>query len=187
MHPEAVEGLPEERVLAEGRFTPEAAAAVGAGEQARGQGHGVHEREGRIVGGEREGLPPEALLELPEVGGLAGEGGAVDLAEGREPLGVVAAEEEEEVDALVGVYAEELSDDLDGEDLRVGRLRSGTTLADATPFKAVVHEAEDGHDEGAKIHKEKTSVTFGAIGLTPSVGRRSSLWHKSSRETCTRG
>ncbi len=35
MHPKAVEGLPEKGVLAEGGFTPEAAAAVGAGEQAR--------------------------------------------------------------------------------------------------------------------------------------------------------
>jgi hypothetical protein len=67
---------------------------------------------------------------------LTGEGGAVDLAEGREPLGVVATEEE--VDALVGVYAEELSNHFDGEDLRVRKLRSGTALADAMPFEPVV-------------------------------------------------
>jgi len=108
------------------------------------------------------------------------------FAEGGEPLGVVAAEEE--VDGLVGVYyAEELANDLYGENLRVGKLRSGTALlADAMPFETVVDKAEDGHDEGAKIHKKKTSVMFGVIGLTPSVGR-SSLWLKSSRETCTRG
>ncbi len=110
MHPEAIEGLPEERVFAESGFSPKAAAAVGAGEQTRWQRHRVHEREGRVVWGEREGILPEALLYLPEVGGLTGEGGTVDVAEGQEPLGVVPSEEE--VDALVGVYAEELSDDL---------------------------------------------------------------------------
>ncbi len=109
----------------------------------------------------------------------------MDLAEGGEPLCVVAAEEE--VDALVGVYAEELADDLDGEHLRVGKLWGGTALAVAplAPFEPVVHQAEDGHDEAAKI-QEKTSMTFGAIGLTPSVGR-SSLLLKPSKETCTRG
>jgi len=35
---------------------------------------------------------------------------------------------EEEVDGFVGVYAEELAEELDGkEDLDVGELRSGTT------------------------------------------------------------
>jgi hypothetical protein len=96
MHPEAVEGLPEKRVLAESSFPFEAPAAVGASEQARWQWHRVHEGEGRVVGSEGEEILPEALLELPEVGGLTGEGGAVDLAEGRKPLGVVASEEEED-------------------------------------------------------------------------------------------
>ncbi len=32
--------------------------------------------------GEEEQLLPEALFDLPEVGGLAGEGGAMDLVEG---------------------------------------------------------------------------------------------------------
>jgi hypothetical protein len=87
---------------------------------------------------------------------LTGEGGAVHLAKGWEPLGVVSAEEE--VDSLVGVYAEKLSYDLYGENLRLRKLRSGTALADARPFEPVVDKAEDGHDEGAKIHKKKTSV-----------------------------
>ena len=101
MHPEAVEGLLEEGVFAEGGFSLEAATAVGTGEQARWQRHGVHQREGRVVGGEREELLPEALLYLPEVGALTGEGGAVHLAKGWEALGVVWAEEE--VDSLESV------------------------------------------------------------------------------------
>jgi hypothetical protein len=103
---------------------------------------------------------------------LTSEAGTVHLAKGWEPLGVVSAEEE--VDGLVGVEPKELADDLHGENLRIRKLRSGTALADATPFEPVVDKAEDGHDEGAKIHKKKTSVMLGAIGLTPSVRRSSS-------------
>jgi len=152
MHPKAVEGLPEKRVLAEDRFTAESTAAVGAGKQASRQGQRVHQREGRIVGSEGEEFLPEALLDLPEVGGLTGEGGAVDLPEGREPFSVVAAEEE--VDALVSVYAEELA-----YDFRVGKLRSWTALTRGFPvFEPVVDEAEEGSDIGAKILEQKTSV-----------------------------
>ena len=100
------------------------------------------------------------------------------LAEGREPLAVVTAKEE--VDALIGVYAEELPDSLDGEDLRVGELWRRAALANATILDLVVNEAEDSDDEGVKIH-EKTSVLFDAIGLTPSV-RGSSLSLKSSKK-----
>jgi hypothetical protein len=46
---------------------------------------------------------------------------------------------EEEVDALVSVYAEELAYELDGENFRIGKLRSGTALADATSFEPVVY------------------------------------------------
>jgi|SRR5215207_6556553 len=87
-------------------------------------------------------------------------------------------------DSLVGVHAEELSDELDGDDLRVGELRSGTTLADATSLEPVVHEAEDGHDEGAKIHERSPPLRRSlrrSVWLLPSVGR-SSLWFKLSRK-----
>jgi hypothetical protein len=154
MHPEAVEGLLEQGVLAEGGFSLEAATAVGTSKQARRQRHGVNQREGRVVGGQLEELLPEELLYLLEVGALTGEGGAVHLAKGLEPLGVMS---EEEMDTLVGVEAKELAYDLYGEYLGIRKLRSGTALADATPFEPVVDKAEDGHDEGAKIHK-KTSV-----------------------------
>ena len=40
---------------------------------------------------------------------------------------------------------------------RVGELRGRTALANAKILEPVVYEAEDGNDEGAKIHK-KTSV-----------------------------
>jgi hypothetical protein len=131
------------------------------------------------VRSEREELLPEVLLDLPEVGGLAGEGGAMNRAEGGEPLSVVPTEEE--VDVFIGVYAEELADDLDGKDLGIGDLGGRTALADAKILDSVVYETEDGHDEGAKIHKKKTSVAFDAVGLTPSV-RGSSPSLKSSKK-----
>ncbi len=127
-------------------------------------------------------LLPEALLELPGVGGLTGEGGAMDLAEGGEPLHVVPAEEEEEeVDVPVGVEPQELANGLDGEDLGVGELRGGSALTDTPSFELIVYQAEDGYDEGAKIHA-KTSAAPGAIeSTTPRVGR-SSIWLKSSKK-----
>lgn len=76
VHPETVEGLPEKRVFAESGLSPETAAAVGSGEKARRrQGERVHQGEGGVVGGVGQELLPEALLDLPEVGGLPGEGG----------------------------------------------------------------------------------------------------------------
>jgi len=164
--------------LAEGCFPAEAPAAVGAGEEARWKGHRVDKSEGGVVGRERKELLPEALLGLPEVGRLPDEGGPVYLAEDGEPLGVMPAEEE--VDVLVGVHPEELSDELNSEHLSIRELGGGSAASEAAPFEPVVHEAEDGHDEGAKI-QEKTSVLFGAIRLTPSVGR-SSLSLKSSKK-----
>ena len=83
------------------------------------------------MGSKREELLPEVFFDLPEVGRLPSEGSAMDLAKSWEPFAVVAAEEE--IDSFVGVYAEKLSDDLYGEDLSVGELRSGTALADAAP------------------------------------------------------
>jgi hypothetical protein len=118
------------------------------------------------VRGERKELLPEALLDLPEVGRLATEGGPMHLTEGGEPFAVVTAEEE--ADALVGIEPQELADDLDGKDLCIRELGCGSAASDAPPFETVVHEAEDGDDEGVKI-QEKTSVTFDAIGTTPSV------------------
>jgi hypothetical protein len=128
------------------------------------------------VGSESEELSPEELFDLPEVGTLPSEGGPMDLKKCGEPFAVVPSEEE--VECLVSIYAEELSDHFDGEDLRVGELGRSAALAKAAILEVVIDEAEDSDDEGAKIH-EKTSVTFAAIGLTPSVGR-SSLWLKSS-------
>lgn len=183
MHPKAVEGLLEEDILAESGFSFEAMAAVGASKAASRHRHRVADGESRVVRSEGEDLLPEALLDLPEVGSLPSESGAMHSAEGGEPFVVVSSEEE--VDAFVGVYAEELADHFDGKYLRVGKPWSGTALANAATLDAVVDEAEDRDDEGAKIHKKKTSVTLGAIGLTPSVGR-SSLWLKPSKKLAHR-
>ena len=57
--------------------------------------------EGSIVRGQGEKLLPEALLVLPEVGSLPGEGGAMHFAEGGEPLAVMTPEVTK--DGVVGV------------------------------------------------------------------------------------
>jgi hypothetical protein len=131
-------------------------------------------------------LLPEVLLDLPKVGCLSGEGGAMHLTEGGEPFAVVAAEIA--VDSLVGEFLGIDTYNLNSEHFGVGERRERAALADNTTMalNSVVYETEDGHDESAKIHKKKTSVAYGAIGLTPNV-RRSSLRFKSSTKTCTRG
>jgi hypothetical protein len=79
VHPEAVEGLPEQRVLAEGRFPFEARAAVDASKEASRQGHRVADSKGWVVGSERKELLPKTLLDFTEVSCLPGEGGPMYL------------------------------------------------------------------------------------------------------------
>src|SRR5829696_3321286 len=168
VHPEAVEGLLEEGVLAESGLPFEARAAIGSGEQAHWQGHRVAHGEGRIVRNADEKLSPEEFLYLPQVRCLPGEGGAMHTSEVREEVGVVALEVRKEFGVFV--EPEELTDDLDSQYFRVAEGGSGSALSEAPEvFKLVIYEAEDRNDEGAKIHK-KTSAASGAIGSTPSIG-----------------
>jgi hypothetical protein len=102
----------------------------------------------------------------------------MNLAECREPCTVVPSEVA--IECLVGVYSEELTDDLDGEDLRVGEPGRRSTTSKAQPLEAVVHEAKDSHDEGAKIHERRSPLRW-LVWSLPSVGR-SSLSFKLSRK-----
>ena len=130
--------------------------------------------------GECEELLPETLLDLPEVGGLAGEGGPMDLKKCREPFTVVPSEVA--VECLVGVYPQELADHFDGEDLGVGELggRAALAVASLAALEPIVYEAEDGHDEGAKIHERRPPLRR-LVWSLPSVGR-SSLRFKPSKK-----
>ena len=103
----------------------------------------------------------------------------MDLVECGKPFSVMPREEE--VDRLVGVETEELSYDLDGQYLRVEELRSRTALTDTPSFELIVDKAENGDDEGAKIHEQKTSFCSRWIGTPPRV-RRSSFSFKSSKK-----
>ena len=132
---------------------------------------------------EAEKLLPEALFDPPEVGRLPREGGPMYLAESRKPFSVVTAEEE--VDALVGVEFQEFSDDLYGEDLRVGEPGRGSPASEALAFERVIHEAEDGDDEGVKIHFKKTS--FSSVGLVATERREVFSLVQVLKETCTWG
>jgi hypothetical protein len=90
------------------------------------------------------------------------------------------------VERPVGVQSEKLPDDLDGQDLRVRKLRSGTAPSNTPTLEMIVDEAEDANYEGAKIHERKTPFCSRWIGAPPSVGR-SYFVAQVLKETCTRG
>jgi hypothetical protein len=93
VYPKAIEGLPEQRILAKSGLTPETPAAISAGEQARRQGHRIADGEGGVVvGSVDQKRLPEVLFDLPEVGRLPAEGCAMHPHEVREVVGVVAPE-----------------------------------------------------------------------------------------------
>ena len=99
-------------------------------------------------------LLPEAFLNLPEVGCLPGEGGAVHMQEEvREVVSVVAPEVRKEL-CIFG-ESQKFADDLDGEHFRVAERWGGSAASDALLFEPVVDEAEEGHNEGAKIHERR--------------------------------
>ena len=138
VHSEAVEGLLDESVLAKSGLPTESTAAVGTSEEARWQRQRVADGERRVMGCKRKEFLPEAFLDLPEISSLPSEGGAMDEAQCGKPLAVVPSEVA--VECLVGVQTEELSDDLDGEDLRVGEFRGGAALAQGSSvFEPLVY------------------------------------------------
>jgi hypothetical protein len=157
VHPEAIEGLFEERVFAEGGLSLEAFAAVGSGEQTSWQGEGVSQGEGGLVRGIDQELLPDEFLGLPEVCRLAREGGAMHSREVREEVGVVTPEVGEEL--CIFVESQKLTDDLDGEDFGVAERGGGSACSEASEVGyAVVYKAKDGDDEGVKIHESRDLV-----------------------------
>ena len=79
----------------------------------------------------------------------------------REEVGIVPTEIRKEF--FVFVESKELTDDLDGDDLRVKERRGGSALSQAPGvLDAVVYEAEDGYDEGAlRSTRAETSFLLG--------------------------
>src|SRR5215218_10380014 len=102
----------------------------------------------------------------------------MDFAQSGEPFTIVPSEEE--VDGLVGVEPEELSYDLDGEDLGIGELGGWSAPSDAAFLESVVDEAEDADDEGAKIHR-KRPPSLRLVWAPPSVGRSPMLFNRSEK------
>ncbi len=100
-------------------------------------------------------------------------------AEVREEVGVVAPEVRKELRILV--EPQELADHLDGEDLRVEERRGGSACSEAPEARdPIVYEAEDGDDEGAKIHG-KRPPSLRLVWAPPSVGRSRSLFNRSQK------
>jgi hypothetical protein len=123
MRSEPVEGLLGALVTAQGGQSSQPAAAVSTAEAADRHREAVQDRHLRVEADLAEQLLAELGVDRPQVRRLAHEGGAVDAAQGGEPVAVVAAEML--VQALVGVDAPELADALDGQDLWVGQDRLG--------------------------------------------------------------
>jgi len=93
-------------------------------------------------------------------------------------MGVVAPKVRKEF--CIFIESQKLANDLDGENFRVAERWSGSTCSERTEFSdAVVDEAEDADDEGAKIHGRRSPLRR-LVWSLPSVGR-SSLWFKPSR------
>jgi hypothetical protein len=138
------------------------------------------------VGNEEEKLLPETLLSFPQIGGLPGEGGAMHTFEVREEVGVVASEVRKEF--RVFIEPQELTDDLDSEYFAVAESRSGsrTLRRPSLATRSSMRQKTATMKVLRSIRRRSPLRLYGAIWLTPSVGR-SSLWLKSSRETCTRG
>ncbi len=103
----------------------------------------------------------------------------------REEVGVVAPEVLKEF--RVFVESQELTDDLDGEHFRVAQRWGGSPSSQAPEASdAVVDEAEDGHDEGAKIH-ESEDLLLASVGLGATERREVFSLAQVIKETCTRG
>jgi hypothetical protein len=100
-------------------------------------------------------------------------------------VGVVATEVRKEL--RIFIESQELSDDLDGEDFRVAECWGGSTCSE-TPevLDPVVDEAEDGYDEGAKIH-ESGDLLLASVGLVATERREVFSLVQALNETCTRG
>jgi hypothetical protein len=181
VHPKAIEGLPEQRILAEGGLATETLAAISAGEQARRQGHRIADGEGGVVGSVGQELLPEVLFDLPEVGCLPGEGGAMHPQEVREVVSVVTPEVGKELRLFI--ESQKLADDLDGDDFRVAERWGGSACSEAPEVSdVVVDEAEDGDDEGVKIHESgDLLLAWAEVWAPPSVGRSRSLFNRPEK------
>jgi hypothetical protein len=102
-----------------------------------------------------------------------------------EEMGVVAPKVRNEF--CIFIESQKLANDLYGENFRVAERWSGSTCSETTEFSdAVVDETENGHDEGAKIHKKKTSAMSGAIWVN-TERREVFCLTQVLKETCTRG
>ena len=85
-------------------------------------------------------------------------------------MGVGTPEVREELSIFVETQ-EQLADDFDGENLGIEERRSGCAGSKAPEARdPIIDEAEDGHDEGAKIY-EREDILFASVGVGPAERR----------------
>jgi hypothetical protein len=123
---------------------------------------------------------PERLFELPEVGRLAHEGGAVNLAQAGEEMREVATEVIED-GAILG-QAEHLADQFDCEDFTVGRGRRRAALAQTMVFgkvsQHVIKQAEGGYNEGVQVRRRTGDILRNHLSVFALIA--SALWPTES-------
>jgi hypothetical protein len=149
VQPEAVVSLLLHRVVAEVRLAAEALAVAAPAEAADRHRHAVGQPAGSGPGQPPGQAALQQLLQTPEVGGLAGEGGALGAAQAGEVGGVVLPEVPEQ--AGIAVEPEVLADEFDGDDLAVGQGRVGTALARAAGAKGLSIRRPRGRRAGAGV------------------------------------
>jgi len=108
----------------------------------------------RVARGQQGGqVLLEALFDGPQVGRLAQEGRAVDLAQVGEGVGVVLPEVPKELGVLI--EAEEFANQFDSENLAIGQLGREAALADVIQVQGdelVIDQAKDGEHIIIKSH-----------------------------------
>jgi hypothetical protein len=106
------------RIVPERAQTAQAPAAVRPGKAADRHRQAIDEDQGGVAARHGHEMPPERVLDRPQVRRLTQEGGSVDRAQAGKEVAEVAPEIG--VQALIGVETEELADDLDRQHLAVG-------------------------------------------------------------------
>lgn len=107
------------------------------------------------------------------------------MQEVREEVGVVVPEVGNEF--RIFVYPQELAADLDGEHFGVAQRWGGSASSEAPEvLESAIYEAEDGDDEGAKIH-ESGDLLVASVGLGATDRREVSFFIQPFKKTCKRG
>ena len=133
------ESLPGDFIIAIGRDVSQATAAIGPVKTADWQGKAVHDRNVGVESDASEDILPEQFLDLPEIGSLSHEGGAMDLLQCRKPIPIVIAEEPENL--LILIKTQKLPNDFKRQYLAVTQPGLGSSASQSPSIKSFFNES----------------------------------------------